>query len=249
MKTISHVDQRLSRIDTSWTVLVQAHGESEDAVSAKQQLLERYTTAVRRYLLGAVRDVEVADELSQEFAVRFMRGDLHRADPANGRFRDFVKGVLFHLIADHHRRQKRVVAGLPDGSLADVNAADPAACDRQFVESWREEMLDRSWLALHRHQKETGQAYYTVLQQRAKRPDVRSAEMAEQLSAELGKPVNAAWVRQVLHRAREKFADILMQEVLRTLREPTVDRLEEELIDIGLLEYCRPALDKLRAEE
>jgi RNA polymerase sigma-70 factor (ECF subfamily) len=73
--------------------------------------------------------------------------------------------------------------------------------------------------------------------------------MAEQLSAELGKPVNAAWVRQVLHRAREKFADILMQEVLRTLREPTVDRLEEELIDIGLLEYCRPALDKLRAEE
>lgn len=72
--------------------------------------------------------------------------------------------------------------------------------------------------------------------------------MAEQLSADLGKPLRADAVRQTLHRAREKFAALLLDEVLHTLREPTVETLEAELIDIGLLEYCRPALDELRAD-
>lgn len=240
-------DQRLSRLDTCWTVLGRGQGESAEAVAAKQQLLERYVAAVRRYLLGALRDAEAADELTQEFAVRFMKGDLHRADPARGRFRDFVKGVLFHQIADHYRRLKRVPGGLPDESLPDGNAIDPASDDRQFTADWREELLGRAWTALEKHEKETGQLYYTVLQHRARRPDVRSAEMAEQLSAELGKPLRADAVRQTLHRAREKFADLLLDEVLETLREPTVELLEGELIEVGLSEYCRPALDKLRA--
>lgn len=240
-------EQRLSRLQTYWTVLGRCRGETAGAVAAKQQLLERYTPAVRRYLLGALRDAEAADELTQEFAVRFMRGDLHRADPARGRFRDFVKGVLFHLVADHHRGRKRSPAGLPDESLADDRSADPADGDDTFEESWRGELLDRAWAALRKHQDETGQLYYSVLQYRAKQPDRRSAEMAEGLTAELGKPVNAAWVRQTLHRARERFADFLLDEVLQTLREPSADLLEDELITVGLLEYCRPALDKRRA--
>ena len=137
-------DVRLSALQTHWSVLIQGLGASAEAVAAKQQLLERYMRAVHRYLIGAVRDIEVADELAQEFAVRFMRGDLHRADPTRGRFRDFVKGVLFHLIADHYRRLKRTPAELPDGSLPDIQAIDPSENDKQFVESWRSEMLDRA---------------------------------------------------------------------------------------------------------
>jgi hypothetical protein len=30
--------------------------------------------------------------------------------------------------------------------------------------------------------------------------------------------------------------------------DPTVETLEEELIDLGLLEHCRPALDRRRGE-
>jgi RNA polymerase sigma factor (sigma-70 family) len=247
MKKESSGDLRLSQIQTFWTVLGQAHGESAEASAAAQQLLQRYTKAVRRYLLGALRDVDAADELSQEFALRFMRGDLRRADPERGRFRDFVKGVLFHLIGDYYRRQKRNMPGLPESSLEDASAANPAENDQQFVESWRDELLDRAWKALEKLQNETGQMYYAVLRYRSEHPEQRSAEISEQLSLQLGKPVNAPWVRQMLHRARDKFADLLLEETLQTLREPTVDQLEEELIAIGLYEYCRPALDKLRA--
>src|SRR5262245_57356739 len=247
MTTDSSGDSHLSRIETFWTILATARGDSPEAAAAGRQLLQRYTKAKRRYLLGALRDADAADELTQEFALRFMRGDLHRADPEKGRFRDFVKGVLFHLIADHHRKRKRNMPALPESSVEDAGASDPAASDQEFLESWRAELLDRSWKALQKSQEETGQVFYAVLRFRAEHPEMRSPEMAERLSEQLGKPVSAPWVRQTLHRARDKFADLLLDETLQTLREPTVDQLEQELIDVGLLEYCKPALDKLRA--
>src|SRR5438876_1372410 len=54
MKKESSGDQRLSGIQTFWTVLGTAHGDSPDASAAAQQLLQRYTKAVNRYLLGAL---------------------------------------------------------------------------------------------------------------------------------------------------------------------------------------------------
>ena len=51
---------------------------------------------------------------------------------------------------------------------------------------------------------------------------------------------------QTLHRAREKFAEILLGEVAQTLVRPTLADLEQELIDVELHQYCAPALDKLR---
>jgi RNA polymerase sigma-70 factor (ECF subfamily) len=83
-----------------------------------------------------------------------------------------------------------------------------------------------------------------VLRFRAENADVRSAEMARQLQARLGKPLTGAGVRQTLHRARERFADLLLEEVARSLETSEVDRLEQELIDLDLLTYCRDALDR-----
>jgi RNA polymerase sigma-70 factor (ECF subfamily) len=240
---------RLSRIETYWTVLDKARSASADAAAAARQLVQRYTQAVHRYLLGAIRDPDAADELTQEFALRFLRGDMQRANPERGRFRDFVKGVLFHLIADHHRKQKRQLPGLPENSLPDANAIDPVASDQDFLESWRAELLDRAWKGLQELEKRTGQTFYAVLRFRADHPQMRSTEMSDRLSVQLRKPVNAAWVRQMLHRARDRFADLLLEETLHTLHEPTLDQLEQELIAVRLYEYCKPALDKLRTTQ
>src|SRR5437660_669516 len=55
------LNERLSRISTQWTMVFQAHEGPADAVArAQQQLLERYSGAAYRYLLGAVRDPDVA---------------------------------------------------------------------------------------------------------------------------------------------------------------------------------------------
>jgi RNA polymerase sigma-70 factor (ECF subfamily) len=66
--------------------------------------------------------------------------------------------------------------------------------------------------------------------------------MAQQVSARLGRPLTADAVRQALHRAREKFADLLLDEVAQTLGAPTAEQLEEEVLALDLHTYCRPAL-------
>lgn len=240
--------QRLSQIQTLWSVVCHAQGEGTTrAVNAAQgQLLERYGKVVHRYLLGALRDQDAAEELSQEFALRFIRGDLRGADRHRGRFRDFLKGVLFHLIGDYYRGRKKEPQPLPSEGVAEVQATAAIESDGAFLESWRSELLNRAWKALAEIEKETGQPYHWVLHLRAERPELRSEQMAEQLAQELGERVTAAWVRQNLHRAREKFAEILVDEVAQTLVDPTLEELEHELIDVGLHEYCQPALEGLR---
>ena len=197
---------RLSQIQTLWTVVCHAHADGPTHIvnSAQQQLLERYGKVVHRYLLGALRDPEAADELSQEFALRFVRGDLGGVDRERGRFRDFLKGVLFHLIGDHHRRQQKQPMPLPTEHDPAHSTID-CGSDEAFLKNWRDELLKRAWSSLQDLQQENGQPFYTVLQFRATNPEMHSEEMASGLGSQLNKDVTASWVRQTLHRAARKI--------------------------------------------
>jgi RNA polymerase sigma-70 factor (ECF subfamily) len=240
-----HPEQRLSRISTLWTVVAHAKGGPAEAVSAAQQeLMRRYSRAVYRYLLGAVRDPDAAEELTQEFALRFLRGDCRRADPERGRFRDFVKGVLSHMIVDYHRRRQGLPQPLGSGVGEPAAPALSDQLDRDFLESWRNELLARAWDALAQIEKDTGKPFHAVLQFRIQHPELRSPQMAEQLTVQLGQQVGADWVRQMLHRGRDKFAQLLLTEVADTLQDPGAEELEEELSDLGLLTYCQSALKR-----
>jgi RNA polymerase sigma-70 factor (ECF subfamily) len=238
----------LSRISTCWSLVFEAHRSQADAATqAQQELMQRYCGAIYRYLLAVVRDADAADDLSQEFALRLVRGDFRRADPGRGRFRDFVKSALYHLIVDYQRRKqrRRHEALPPDTPEAAVDAPEFPS-DQEFLDRWREELLNRAWDSLAALEKETGQPFNTVLRFRAENPDVRSGDMAQRLQGQLGKPLSNVGIRQTLHRAREKFADLLLQEVARSLETTAADRLEQELIDLDLLSYCRTALDRYR---
>ncbi len=239
----SDSDLRLSRIDTLWTEVQHAHLNGTIATDAQRGLLERYGGAVSRYLLAATRNGEAADELFQEFAMLFLRGALRGADPGRGRFRDYVKGVLFHLVADYHKKvQKQPLPLSADGMEP---AVDPTAeQEREFLTSWRDELLARAWVGLQETENATGQLFFTVLRFRADNPEASSQEMAERLSQSLGKELKAPAVRQTLHRAREKFADLLLDEIAHAVANPTAETLEEELNELELIEHCRPALQR-----
>jgi RNA polymerase sigma factor (sigma-70 family) len=236
----------LSRISTQWSLVFQAHqGTAAAASQAQQELMQRYCGAIYRYLLAAVRDPDVADDLSQEFALRLIRGDFRRADPGHGRFRDFLKTALYHLIVDFQRRQsRRHCEALHPDTPEPVEGTPVLPSDQEFLARWREELLNRAWDALQLVEKETGQPFYTILRYRAENPEIRSAQMAQTLQGRLGKPLSDVSVRQTLHRAREKFADLLLDEVAHSLQTSEVDRIEQELIALDLLSYCRSSLDR-----
>jgi RNA polymerase sigma-70 factor (ECF subfamily) len=242
----SDSDTRLNQIATLWSVVRLAHNDSgEPARAARAALLERYGGAIHRYLLGALRNPDAAEELSQDFAFRFLHGDLRGADPDRGRFRDFVKGVLFHMVATYHQKKKRAPGSL-SSDLPEPGQDCSLAAEREeaFRTSWREELLARTWSALEAEEKRTAQPFYTVLRFRADHPDLTSTQMAEQLSGPLGKPLTAAGVRKTLERARDRFADLLLDAIAEAVETPSRERLEEELIDLELLEHCRAALER-----
>jgi RNA polymerase sigma factor (sigma-70 family) len=242
-------DQRLSRITTLWTLVRRAHqGSGDEARDAQRQMLDRYGGAVRRYLRALLRDPDTAEDLFQEFACTLLEGDLKGADPQRGRFRNFVKGVLFHLVAKYHERRRRQPVLLsPDHPEP---AAEPSASDSEqaFLTSWRDDLLARSWAALAEHEHATGRPLYAVLRCRADHPGWSSEQLAAEIGRQLGKSLTSSGVRQTLHRAREKFAELLLEEVAHSLESPTVEHLEEELLDLGLIDYCRPALQRRREQ-
>lgn len=239
---------RLSQITTAWTLMFQAHqGVAVAAEEARRKLLEKYSPAIHRYLLGAVRDADAASELFQEFALRLVRGDFRNADPDRGRFRHLLKTSLYHLVIDHQRRKKRTPLPLEEENYVpalDESSADDA--DREFVSIWRSEVLARSWDALARYERKTGQPYHALLRYRTEHADTRSIDMAEHFGPILGKTLSVAWIRKRLHLAREKFTVLLLEEVSHTLENPSLENLEDELIELELHEHCRAALERRR---
>ena len=194
------LNPRLSRIATRWSLVSLAHRDKgEEVKAAQRQLLERYGAAIRRYLIGAVHDEFVAEDLFQDFAYRFLHGDLGGADRRRGRFRDYVKGVLFHLVADYHKKRQRQPRQMaPDQPDPAVVCEPDAEQEQAFRTSWRDELLARTWAALADADERNGQYFHAVLRFRADHPVSRSHEIAEQLGRELGKPLTAANVRKTL---------------------------------------------------
>ena len=232
------LEDRLSRMSTMWTVVVEAHGgQADSAAAALAALAQRYSAAIYRYLLGAVRDPDVAAELSQELALRILRGGFRHADPKRGRFRDYLKTALIHLVDDYKkaRRAQPLPPDVPDRSTP--SGTDPEA---EFVETWRTELLNRTWKALAAAQP----MYHAVLLYRVDNPDATSAQIAEHVGARLGTALRADQVRKALQRSHTRFADLLVDEVAASLAEPSHDELAQELSELDLLKYCRSALER-----
>src|SRR5215470_4444044 len=121
-------DQHLSQIATQWTMLFQAHkGPDDDAIQVRRALMLRYCGAVYRYLAKVVRDPHLAEELTQEFAVKFLEGGFAGADPTRGRFRSYVKTSLFRLVAEHHRKRQKQARQVALDEDSQVAAPDEEA--------------------------------------------------------------------------------------------------------------------------
>jgi RNA polymerase sigma-70 factor (ECF subfamily) len=192
-----------------------------------------------------VRDVNVAEDLTQEFALRFIQGRFSQVDREQGRFRSYVKGALFRLVQDHYRAQGRALKAVPLESDEPMAAHDEhAAAEQAFSDSWRAELLSRAWKALAQVEADTGQPYHELLRRRVDQPELSSAQLSEELSNKLGRTFTSAGVRQLIHRAREKFAELLLDDIRQSLEDAPMERIEEELAELNLLKYCKDLLDK-----
>ncbi len=244
------LQQRLSQISTVWTLLAQAQGGPQQALGqAQAALLQRYQTAIYRYLLGGVGNPDHADELFQEFALRFVRGDFRHVAEEHGRFRDYLRKTLSNQIGQFRKKQGARAAS-PQLDWAEEVAAPPQECDldEEFLTAWRQALLERAWQTLAEHQRRSGAPYHDVLRLRYECPDLSSSQLTEALSERLrpAQPFNDNGVRKWLQRARDLFGDLLLDEIARSLHTSSLEELEQELIDLGFQPYCKRALERRR---
>jgi RNA polymerase sigma-70 factor (ECF subfamily) len=225
-------DVRLNEIETHLSKLF-ASGQS-----GHDEFL-RYYGAAFRYFRALVGDGDAAKDLTNQFAQRFFDGDFDRFDPAKGRFRDFIKTAIRNMAIDHQRRRNRA-----EPIAEHEPAAPPANDESAFDDAWQEELLHQTWRALERRQQQDGHPYYTVLKLKADQPQTRSVKLAEILSQSLDRRVTPEAARQWVHRARDLFQDLLVNEVAYSIGSMDRERIREELESLRLTSVCRAALER-----
>lgn len=245
---------RLSRIPTMADIFAN-FGEAVDApdavAAAQQRLLDRYYDPVLRYARRIVGDHDRAEDLAQEFCLRVMKRAFRGFDPRRGRFRLYVKEVVRNLAHDYQRkaaREDQQTAAIEPQELAaplDDVPGDGGSGGSDLLDSLLETVFQR----LDAEKQQSPPSEYDVLLYSFHHPEHDSDDMAEALTAELklAAPLKAATVRKKLQRARERFADLVVDEVAHAAPGGTEARIEDRLAELGLLDVCRKALAKRRA--
>lgn len=233
--------KRISRLDAITT-----HWSRVDDLS---YFVLRYEVAVRKYLTALLKNPEVVQEVIHDVLLGILKRGLGEIRNNAGRFRDYLRTSLRHAVFQYWRKQAK--APSHEHELEGLISEQPgpeAELDAIWVNQWRECLLDRTWKNF-KHLQDQGKlnaAYYTILKLAVEHPGMTSTALAARAEKALNKPIRPDAYRQLLRRARRRFAELLQDEVARTLDHPTPEALVDEFVDLGILhfmkDYIHPSL-------
>jgi RNA polymerase sigma factor (sigma-70 family) len=220
---------------TQWSLVVAAGKKSSpEAAQALEQLCRTYWYPLYAYVRRSGHTCEDAQDLTQKFFARLLtRNFIAGVSPAKGRFRDFLLACLKNHLADardYDQAQVRDVrkALALDGDLAETRyrreLADNLSPDKFFDRKWALELLNATTGRLREEYVKAG---------KSERFDQLSVGLAgerggpshAELAAQLG--ISPEYVRVAVHRLRQRFRQLLEEEVARTVASPA--QFKEEI--------------------
>ncbi|MCZ7641052.1 MAG: sigma-70 family RNA polymerase sigma factor [Verrucomicrobia bacterium] len=214
---------------THWSVVLAAgRGDSPAAQQALERLCRTYWYPLYAFVRRQGPGPEEAQDLTQEFFARFLAKDyLGLADPARGRFRTFLLTSLKHFLAEAHRHATR----LKRGGGQSVVSWDGLTPEQRYLaepqhETTAETLYEQRWAltlletALARLGAELAAAgkerLFTELKgQLWGEPGTMSYA---ELAAGLGLSEGA--LKVTVHRLRQRFRELLREEVAQTVANP-----------------------------
>jgi DNA-directed RNA polymerase specialized sigma24 family protein len=216
---------------TRWTLILASRETPEARVRALRELLEAYWKPLYFYVRRKGLAVENAKDAVQGFCARLLEQDfLDRLDPAQGRFRGYLKtGIDNHLRNLHESRTARKRGGDSRTVALDFEVAErdlslaPSEPDAAFDREWAVGVMERA-LAKLRAEFEAGER---------KGPfDValkffRPGEPPSYAEAAGESGMTQVQFKAFLHRARERFRRLVRDEVTQTL--PDAAEVDAEL--------------------
>jgi RNA polymerase sigma-70 factor (ECF subfamily) len=221
---------------TRWSMVLAAGGAgTPEAHAAIAQLCRTYWYPLYLFIRRTGRTAPDAEDLVQSFFASLLeRGSMAEAEMSRGRFRSFLLGRLDHFLIDDWRRARREKRG---GGEMPVSLDDPAIEERVRNELSHEltpaTLFDRAWAAtlLDRAVARVGAecdagceaGRFEVLKGFlvGGRGETPLAEAAQQLG------LSIAAVKSVVHRLRERFREVVREEVAQTVEH--FDQVDDEL--------------------
>jgi hypothetical protein len=223
------------------------------------EIIQRYGKAIRRYLFALLKKPEDVDDVAQNIHVKILKGDLAKWDASRSRFRDFLKTVVRNAALDCHRQsQKRGKKAADLSHVADPHSAAAAPENQVWIDLWREAVIASVLAGIKAYQDQNpGNHYFTVVRLLEADPEIRSEQLAAALAEQTGRACTAENARQQKARARGKFAELLVKEVMLTVPCQAQESVEEELRTLGLFDYVdayfadafKAALKELKKED
>ena len=221
---------------TQWSeVLAAGRGSETQARAALETLCEAYWYPLYAYVRRQGNDPDESRDLTQAFFTHLLDTDmLQVADPNRGRFRSFLLTSLKNYLS--HERDKEAAlkrgGGVPMISLDaadaesryDLEPVGDSPPDVLFERRWALTLMERAMTVLEAESSAGGspERFEYLKRYLAGSPDqVPYSEAAEALG------VSEGAFRVAVHRTRQRFGELLRQEISNTVA--TGSEVDEEL--------------------
>ena len=223
---------------TRWTVVRQAANDADPAArQALATLCETYWYPVYAFIRRSGKSAHDAEDLTQGFFARLLEKHiLAAADPAKGTLRAFLLTCARRYLADDHDRamaQKRgaaVLVSFDPARAEETYATEPVdhlAPDRLYQRRWALTILDHSFDLLRAEYTADGKAalFDTLRPFLGFGPDPE--KRYDEIATATGTPV--ATLKTRVFRLRQRWRELLFEQVAATLDTPTEIEIKAEL--------------------
>ena len=220
---------------TRWTLILESRGESAAAHEALEKLCRVYWRPIYAFVRREGVAPEEAKDVTQGFfALILARKDFQSVRQEKGRLRSFLLASLKHFMANARRNAAALKRG--GGQVAipldDIEGRDQVEFDRGgtlsadliYDRRWAFTLLDQVFARLR---EESQKSANPPLQEKLTTLLSDEPERASQadISREFGMTENA--VKQALHRLRQRYRQLLREEIAQTVATPA--EIEDEL--------------------
>jgi RNA polymerase sigma factor (sigma-70 family) len=222
---------------THWSViLAAAQPGSTNADAALAALCQAYWYPLYVFVLGCSKSTEEAKDLTQAFFAQLLsKRFLEAVNPTAGRFRNFLLTSAKNFLADDRARREALKRGgayeivsLDDTSWANEcldKLVDHATPEKGYERQWALTLLDRAMSRLREEYTSSGrgQLFETLKRFLLEKKPTPHTAIAEGLG------INTSTVGVAIYRLRQRFREVLRQEVAQTVDNDNDDEVQAEL--------------------
>src|SRR6266446_10069268 len=215
---------------THWSVVLEAQGESPAAQEALEKLCRTYWRPIYGFVRRQGVGSEEAKDLTQGFfALLLERRNLNAVRQEKGRLRSYLLASLKYFLANEHNRATAIKRGagqrlipledLHERERVGYEPSETLAADQIYERRWALSVLDQVLARLRKEYRAAGPTSAGLFDQLEKSlTDEQDHPSPAETAKEFAMTVSA--VRQASYRLRQRYRQVLREEVAHTVMLP-----------------------------